>query len=398
MKQPFSLRTAFVLGMGFLGITVVGPITNNFVPIFLKEMGLSATLVGFVMTWDNYLNLLIQPIVGERSDHTRTRFGRRKPWIMIGAPVAAIGFTAIPLMPTLAGLMGCILLTNFALALFRSPAVSLLGDMFPQEQRSAANGIVNLMGGLGAILAFWVGGKVYDAYGRPYPFLFGSVVMLAMLIFVLWWIHEPETPTTSETEGGVLQALVETFQTSDRSAAIVLSAILCWSMGYAALEAWLSSFGKYGLGIEEGKMSMLTTVMPLSFMLAAIPSGLLATRFGRRRIILLGVFGLTGLCTYGLFIRGEIMLLTFLILVGIFWAFVNINALPLVYDTGGQTRFGALTGLYYLAGSIALITGPPIVGGLVDWTGGNYHVMFAYSGVFMLLAGLLIYILKSRPV
>ncbi|HXG24569.1 MAG TPA: MFS transporter, partial [Chthonomonadales bacterium] len=91
MKQPFSLRTAFLLGLGFLGITAVGPITNNFVPIFLKEMGLPATLVGFVMTWDNYLNLFIQPIVGARSDRTRTRIGRRKPWIAAGAPVAAAG-------------------------------------------------------------------------------------------------------------------------------------------------------------------------------------------------------------------------------------------------------------------------------------------------------------------
>lgn len=396
MKQPFSLRTAFFLGLGFLGITTVGPITNNFVPIFLKEMGLSATLVGFVMTWDNYLNLLIQPIVGARSDRTRTRIGRRKPWIVAGAPVAAAGFTAIPLMPTLPGLMACILITNFALALFRSPAVSLLGDMFPKEQRSAANGIVNLMGGIGAILAFLVGGMLY-ASGRVYPFAFGSIIMVAMLVLVLLLIHEPETPGDVEGEGGVFRALVGILRSPDRSAVKVLGAILCWTMGYAVLEAWLSSFGKYGLGIEEGKMSILTTALPLALVLSAVPSGLLATRFGRQPVILVGVIGLMILCAYGLFVRNEAMLLAFLVLAGLLWALVNINALPLVYDTGGQTRIGALTGLYYLAGSIALVTGPPIVGGLVDWTGGNYRVMFAFSGVFMLLAGLLIYALKPVP-
>lgn len=393
MKQSFSLRTAFLLGLGFLGITVVGPITNNFVPIFLKEMGLSAILVGFVMTWDNYLNLFIQPIVGARSDRTRTRIGRRKPWIVAGAPVAAACFTAIPLMPTLPGLMACILITNFALALFRSPAVSLLGDMFPKEQRSAANGIVNLMGGIGAILAFLVGGILY-ASGRVYPFAFGSLIMVAMLVLVLVFIHEPETPGDIEEEGGIFRALVGILRSPDRSTVKVLAAILCWTMGYAVLEAWLSSFGKYGLGIDEGRMSELTSVLPLALVLSAVPSGLLATRFGRRPTILTGVVGLTILCAYGLFVRNEAMLLVFLVLAGMLWALVNINSLPLVYDTGRQLRIGALTGLYYLAGSIALVTGPPIVGGLVDWTGGNYRVMFAFSSVFMLLAGLLIYTLK----
>ena len=50
------------------------------------------------MTWDNYLNLFVQPIVGERSDHTWTRIGRRKPWMLVGAPLAAIFFIAVPVM------------------------------------------------------------------------------------------------------------------------------------------------------------------------------------------------------------------------------------------------------------------------------------------------------------
>jgi len=396
MSQPFSLRTALILGLGFLGIIIVGPIFNTFVPIFLKEAGLSATFVGFVMTWDNYINLVVQPVAGERSDHTRTRFGRRKPWIIVGAPIAALGFVLIPLMPTLGGLMALILVTNLALSLFRSPAVSLLGDLFPQSQRSAANGVINLMGGVGAILGFLVGGMLYD-HGRVYAFAFGSVVMMVMFLPVLLLVREPESPGEREEAGGVWGVLAEIARAPDRAAVRTLAAMLCMTVGYSALEAWLSSFGKFGLGIDEGRMSRLTSVMPLSFVACAVPSGLLATRFGRRRVILAGVVGLTALCVYGLTVRSEIMLLGLLLSVGLFWALININALPLVYDVGGEARIGALTGLYYLSGSLALITGPPVVGGLIDLTGNNYRVMFVVSGVFMALAGLLLHRMREVP-
>ena len=137
MKFPYA--KTFILGFGFLGISLIWPIFNNFIPIFLKdEFLLSATLIGFIMTWDNYINMFVQPVVGERSDHTRSRFGRRKPWIMVGAPLAAIFFLAVPFMRSVAGIMIAILLTNVSMALFRSPTIALLGDLFPPEQRSTA--------------------------------------------------------------------------------------------------------------------------------------------------------------------------------------------------------------------------------------------------------------------
>ena len=132
MKQRFPYARTLLLGFGFFGINLIYPIFNNFVPVFLREdFGLSASLIGFIMTWDNYVNMFLQPVVGERSDRTRTRLGRRKPWILVGAPLAAVFFVTVPLMGSPVGIMFAILLTNLSMALFRAPTVSLLGDLFP---------------------------------------------------------------------------------------------------------------------------------------------------------------------------------------------------------------------------------------------------------------------------
>jgi len=404
MKQPFPYARTFLLGFGFFGISLIWPIFNNYIPIFLREdFGLSATLIGFIMTWDNYLNMFIQPVVGERSDSTWTRIGRRKPWMLVGAPLAAIFFVTVPAMRSVPGIMIGILLTNLAMALFRSPTIALLGDLFPSHQRSTANGIINLMGGLGGVLAYGLGGVLYGL-GRITPFAFGSIVMLTSIILVMFFVREPRpeerTEQTSQpekkTNGGFFQNLTEVLRSSDRSGLFILLAILCWFLGFNAMETWISSFGRFTLGIDAGRMSILTSGLALMFVIFALPSGLLATRFGRRRIILIGIAGLTLLLGYGLVIQNQPMLISFLVPAGFFWALINVNSLPMVYDVGGDRRIGAFTGLYYFASNIAAVAGPTIVGMLIDLTGDNYRIMFVFSAIFMLLAGVFMWMVKER--
>ena len=90
--MKFDWKKTFVLGFGFLGISVIWPLFNSLIPPFLEDLGLSAFVVGFILTWDNLINMFVQPWVGARSDRTRSRWGRRKPWLMAGAPLAAVFF------------------------------------------------------------------------------------------------------------------------------------------------------------------------------------------------------------------------------------------------------------------------------------------------------------------
>ncbi len=387
----FPYAYTFLLAFGFFGISLIWPIFNNFVPIFLRELGLSASMVGFVMTWDNYLNMFGQPVVGAASDRTWTRWGRRKPWLLFGAPLAALAFVFVPLQRTVVGVMFAVLFTNLGMALFRAPTVALLGDLFPPHQRSTANGVINFMGGVGAIVAFVLGGWLYERWGRPAPFFLGSLLMVVSIGLVMLFVREPR-PEQMVTDGapdaqGAWTHLRHLVYRRDPSALLVLLAILSWFMGYNALETWLSSFGKYILGVPEGRMAMYTALLALTFVAFAVPAGVIGERWGRKRVILVGVAGLTLLLLYGVWIHSVAMLLPFLVLAGGCWALVNVNALPLVYDVSGSQDVGAFTGLYYLVSNIAAVAGPQIVGLLIDASGANYRVMFPFSVVFMALAG-----------
>ena len=410
--RKFPWGRTFLVGFGFLGISILWPIFNQWVPLILqagnpefeaqlieagKELpdiagfALAPGLAMFIMTWDNIINMFVQPWVGARSDRTWNRFGRRKSWILMGLPIALLGFIAIPFAQGVLAVAIFILITNFGMALFRSPVISWLGDLFNVNERSRANGVINLMGGVGGVLAFVGGGYIYDAFGRPGPFVAGAVALTVAMIVVLLLVKEHKDQKSesddSNTSKGLIPNLKDVFSNKDRSILFMLLAILCWFIGFSAVETGLSSFAVFSLGIKASTASVVAAVANLSFMAFAIPSGLLAGKLGRRKTILWGLTGLVPVFILSYFlINNTITLIVGLILVGFFWAWVNVNSLPLVYDHGDEKRIGAFTGMYYFSSQLAAVVGPTLGGLLVENLGSNYRILFIFGALFMVFA------------
>ena len=411
--MKFNYGRVFLVGFGFLGISIIWPVFNQFIPIFLQAgnpeferqllaegraipqvvgFGLAPSLALFIMTWDNLINIFIQPWVGERSDRTWNRFGRRKGWVLMGMPIAMLGFIFIPVAQSVLAIAVFILITNFGMALFRSPAISWLGDLFRPEDRSKANGVINLMGGVGGLLAYLVGGMLFEKFGRSAPFIARAVATVVALVVVLIFVKEPppteaQVITNKEKSAGVLANLKNVFSNPDKSGLYVLLSILLWFIAFNALETALSSFAVFVLGISPGKASIYSASITFSFLVFAIPAGLIATRIGRRLAIRIGLAGLTLLLPVGwLIIQDTVTFIVVLVIGGIFWALVNVNSLPLVYDHGDERKIGAYTGLYYFASQSAAVLGPTLGGILVDVMGDQYRYIWLFSTVFMALA------------
>jgi Na+/melibiose symporter-like transporter len=254
--------------------------------------------------------------------------------------------------------------------------------------RSKANGIINLMGGVGGLLAFFGGGYLFEAMGRQAPFIAGSVAMAVASAVTLIFVREPgEPPRLHPNRTGVLANIEGIFKAPDKSGLFVLLGVLLWFMAFNALETGLSSFAVFTLGIRPGLASIYAGTVTISFILFALPSGLIATRIGRRRTIMLGLIGLTLLLPLGyLLVRGAATFIAALALAGMFWALVNVNSLPLVYDHGDEQKIGTYTGLYYFASQCAAVLGPSLGGVLVDLLDDQYRWLWLFSALFMGLA------------
>ena len=391
----------FLLGFGFFGVSVIWGTYNAFVPILLDQrFGLSPAVIGFFMTLDNIAALFIQPPVGAWSDRLRTPIGRRMPFILIGAPLAALAFGWIPLAGVLPLFVAGTTTLLLSMALWRTPVVALMPDITPSPLRSQANGIINFMGGVGAIMAFLVGSQLYRL-NPAYPFWMGSVLVLVAAALVVLFIREPKEYEAGQAQPDLLASVREVLHDPDRSALRILLAIFFWFLGYAAIETFFTLYAINHLGLEEADGARLLGQLSLVFVLAALPAGYIGARIGRRVTILAGLLLMAGailgayllppatlnIALTALPVLGVVPVMgVLLMLAGVAWALININSLPMVVDMTTAARIGTYTGLYYLFSTLSAIAGPNVNGWIVQLTGDNWNNIMLVAPLFLVVA------------
>ncbi|MDQ0060151.1 SLC45 family MFS transporter [Paenibacillus harenae] len=375
------MRKTWLLGFGFFSISITWALYNAFVPFFLDNYLSSTLLIGFMMTIDNYFALFLQPWVGNLSDKTNTRFGKRLPYLMIGMPLAALFVALVPFHVSLVTLVAFMVLMNLSMSVYRSPTVALMPDITIDSKRSQANGIINFMGGIGALLAFFVGSKLYDA-DHSLPFLSAAVITIISLGILMFVIKE-KRDTVAYIPAEQREKL--SFRSElNRSTVFLLGAIFFWFLSYQGVEALFTLYGENHLGLTEGQSAFSLGFFSLALVLAAIPSGLLGRRFGKKRIIMIGVSGLVVIFAAITFIDALLPLRLLMLAGGIFWAMININSYPFIIGLGKEQSIGRRTGIYYVFSSLAAIASPPLMGGLIDLFG--YSILFYVASGSMLIA------------
>ncbi len=402
MTPRFSFGKTFLLGFGFFGVSVIWSVYNAYVPIFLaNRFNLAPALIGFFMTLDNIAALLIQPPIGAWSDRLRTPIGRRMPFILVGAPIGAAAFGLIPLQTLLPLFVACTSTLLLSMALWRTPVVALMPDITPSQYRSQANGIINFMGGVGAIIAFLFGATLYEM-NPAYPFWLGSALVILATLMVFIFIREPkEYEVTDKTEPNLLVSLRKVIREEEKSPLRILLAIFFWFVAYNAIEAFFTLYSVNHLGLSESDGARLLGQLSLFFVIMALPAGLIGGKIGRRRTIMTGIVLLAS-CMLAMFlvpvdvltislarlpVLGNVPVVgTILMLAGVSWALININSLPMVVDMTDDLHIGTYTGLYYLFSTMAAVLGPNLNGIIIQLSGSNYALVMLFGPMFMLLA------------
>ncbi len=418
--MKLNYKKAFTIGFGLFAAQLMWMIYNTYMPIFLQAggpgfdiqrsasslgFGLSATMTGLIMSIDNIAAFFIQPIMGPISDRTRSRWGRRMPYIIIFAPIAVVAFILIPLAPQmipvelngqidklggqLAFLLGSSMVMLVAMALWRTPLFALMPDLIPSPLRSQANGVINLMAGIGGIIAFVLGGVLYNLY-HPLPFWFGGFLTLAAVAVLFWKIKEPkELVQAAEVEGGlqVFKQIRNIPKENARSLILLILTIFFYMVGFNSVETFFSSYAVNTLGVKESSAAFILSASYISFIVFAIPTGLLAGKIGRKKTMMFGLVVFAAALITAFFLPIVPVIVGILVIGGIAWAAININGLPMVLDTStSEELMGTYSGLYFVAATLAASVGPILNGWIIDLTGQNYNMIFIVCPIFFVFA------------
>ena len=416
-------RRTILVGLAFLSICAFWQMYDNIVPLILtRTFHMNETISGLIMAADNILALFLLPFFGSLSDRTNTKIGKRMPFILFGTGCAMILMNLLPLIensyyaaPSTAKTVSFVIVLGLlliAMGTYRSPAVALMPDVTPKPLRSKGNAIINLMGAVGGILYLAITSVLYSqsrleaieaAGGRVnyQPlFMIVSAIMFVSIGILFLTIKEPKLTAENqaleaahpewnlaiEDSAGheVLPAPVK------RSLGFLLASIALWFIGYNGVTTWFTTYVSEVMGQGLGGASTCLLIATAGAIVSYIPVGQIASKIGRKKTILGGVillavcFALGYVLTTAYQSINVIMFVVFA-LVGLAWAAINVNSLPMVVEMCRDSDIGKFTGYYYTASMAAQVVTPVVAGTLMRHI--DYRVLFPYAACFVALSG-----------
>ena len=477
-KKPLKLdvkRTIWI-GLAFFGILLVWQLYNSYCApmlsfLFVKhdyahliqgheELDLKGLLlhniitqeqyldvqwkVGIIMALDNIAALFIMPIFGILSDKTKSKLGKRMPYIIIGSVVTAIALPFIPFFfskgmgsgsynttVSLAGMIAGMITTMVVIIVFmmsyRSPAVSLMPDFTPKPLRSKANGIINVVGyvggAVGSVFAIvlpvttYFDGSNASMWMLEIPFIVCSVVLLGSLALLLWKVRENKLHAELDEEIRQFDDAGESAEsikaekmskTNIRNLVLILIAEALWFMSLNAVETFQTNFCMFWLNTPSSGGAIMTVLSGAASVVGFLIAGKIADKIGRKWTIFIGICTVA-LC-YVAFIffkqvvpseggvepfASKLPFMFFVLLptIGLGSSLIHICSFPLVTDYCTSDKLGRFTSLYYTASMLAQSVTPIAIGFIFRLT--SWIALPIYSAILMASAGAVFFFVKA---
>ena len=411
-------KRTILVGLAFLTICAFWQMYDSIVPLILTNtFHMNETFSGAIMAADNVLALFLLPLFGGLSDKTSTKIGKRMPFILFGTGCAVVLVNILPLldnsyaasaspfkMVSFVIVLGLLLI---AMGTYRSPAVALMPDVTPKPLRSKANAIINLMGAVGGIIYLGVAAVMYPnskvqglAHVNYQPlFMVVSAIMFIGVGILFLTIKEPklveenraleaEHPEwdLAKDDGSGNEVLPPEVK---RSLGFLLASIALWFIGYNGVTTWFTTYVSVVMGQGLGGASTCLLIATGGAILSYIPVGAVASKVGRKKTIMFGcvllaVCFLLGFVLTTTFTSINVVMFIVFALVGLAWASINVNSLPMVVEMCKGSDIGKFTGYYYTASMAAQIVTPVVAGTLMRTV--SYKVLFPYAALFVALS------------
>ena len=417
-EMKLNNKRTILVGLAFLSICSFWQMYDNLVPLILnRTFHLDESLTGIIMAADNILALFLLPLFGALSDRTRTKLGSRTPYIMVGTACAAILMNLLPILDNsysreaapfkLVSFVIVLGLLLIAMGTYRSPAVALMPDVTPKPLRSKANAIINLMGAVGGVIYLGVSAALYPAsrtqgvahVNYQSLFIIVSLIMIGAVAVLFLTIREPKLVeenralekrhpewNLAEDDGSGSETLPAPVK---KSLIFLLASIALWYVGYNGVTTWFSTYVAEVMGEGLRGTNLCLTVATAGAIVSYIPIGIIASKAGRKRTIMAGVVLLAGCFMAGFLLTTRsssitpVMYVAFA-LVGLAWAAINVNSLPMVVEMCKGSDVGKFTGYYYTASMAAQVITPVLAGTLMKHI--SYQILFPYAAVFVSLS------------
>ena len=419
-KPSLSFWQIFNMNVGFLGIQYSFGLQQTAInPIFLY-LGASEDMLPILNIAGPVTGLIVQPIIGALSDKTWSlKWGRRKPYFLIGALLGSICLFMFPHSPILWFAVGLLWILDVGNNVAMEPYRAFVGDKLPEKQLSLGYQMQSLFCGLGTLLATgsillfqYLFGEEADVAGTIpqwiyYSFYIGAILSLTT---ILWSVFKTAEIPPSEEELKEINK-IKTLSLLNKMAkpfieireAVKEMPKFMWKIGAVYLFQWYALFVYWQFstplfmktmgysiseaGSQSAAMSLTYNTTTMLIALILVP---LTLKFGNKKMYALSLFG-TALALFCIpFITDPLLVVLPMILFGIGWAAMMGIPYTMVSKIVPQDRRGVYMGILNMMIVIPMgvetLTFGPIYKYLLD---GNAIYAMLFAGVFFAVAAIL---------
>jgi len=291
---PFSHLAR--LSAYWLGLTSVDAAVSLFVQYRVNfggivdtgEVGRALFLIGMGGV---IVAVLIQPTVGAISDYTVSRWGRRKPWIVIGTLLDFVFLLGIAYSNTILALAAFVALLAFSTNIARGPFQGYVPDLVPAPQVGTASALVGLMQILGNVTGFMAANAAAALNNLPLALLAVAIVEFVTMVSVVWRVGNgaPPKPRAGRSWLSITREAWGTDILQERSFIWLVASRLFFLMGGGILFNLVIAYLKQVFGMDQGEAAEVNTVLLIvvvvANVIAVIPAARLSDRIGRKPVI-----------------------------------------------------------------------------------------------------------------
>jgi len=427
-KPRLSFWQIFNMNVGFLGIQYSFGLQQTAInPIFLY-LGAPEDMLPILNIAGPVTGLIIQPIIGAMSDKTwSNRWGRRKPYFLIGALLGSLCLFAFPHSPILWFAVGLLWILDVGNNMAMEPYRAFVGDKLPEKQLSLGYQMQSLFVGAGILLAngsivlfqYWFGGESVEEAGVIPQWLYYSFYIGAFLSLttILWSVFKtPEIPPSTQEleEINTIKSMPFNKRISQPFQEIVQAIKempkFMWKISAVYLFQWYALFiywqfttplFKLTLGFstseaasQAAKMSLTYNIVTMVVALALVP---LTLRFGGKKVYAISLIG-TAIALFTIpYISDPVMVLVPMVLFGIGWAAMMGIPYTMVSKIVPQDRRGVYMGILNMMIVIPMFIQTLTFGPIYKYVlGGNAINAMLFAGLFFAISAFLAFRLNEN--
>jgi maltose/moltooligosaccharide transporter len=433
------------MSFGFLGIQMGFALQNANASRILQLFGADVHELSWFWIIAPLMGLIVQPIIGHYSDNTWSRFGRRKPYFLVGALLASIGLILMPqaeifiaFMPALWVGAGMLMIMDASFNIAMEPFRALVGDNLRADQHTLGFSIQTALIGIGAVVGSWlpyVLNKWFGISNLPseasaiplnliYSFVIGALILVASILVTIFTTKEysPNELSQFRDEKEHLAAVNQEekeAKLSDIFSDFAKMPETMRQLSWVQFFSWFGLFGMwvfttpaiaqhiYGLSVSDTKspefqsagdwVGIIFGVYNAVSAVVAFALPYIAKQIGRRKThalsLVLGGIGLISMY----FMPNKESLIFSMVLVGFAWA--SILAMPYAILAGSiqPKKMGVYMGIFNFFIVIPQIINA-LIGGLLVKYVYNDHAIFAIvmSGISFIVAAVLVLKVKDQ--